>query len=40
MTDVTATHDANTAEPIVAKPPDRDDGGNPWSDWDDVGGEG
>jgi hypothetical protein len=40
MHDLTVTHDADQLEPLVAKQTDRDDGGDPWAAWDDIGGEG
>jgi hypothetical protein len=40
MNDLTATHDADQAEPAVGQPRDRDDCGDLWAAWDDIGGEG
>jgi hypothetical protein len=40
MTELIVTHDADQAEPVVAKQPDRDDCGDLWAAWDDIGGEG
>jgi hypothetical protein len=40
MIDMNVTHDADLTEPNMAKQIDRDDCGDTWADWDDIGGEG
>jgi hypothetical protein len=40
MNDVNAARDLDTPEPIPARQIDRDDYGDPWAAWDDIGGEG
>jgi hypothetical protein len=40
MNDVTLSRDANPEEPVFATQGDRDDCGDLWAAWDDIGGEG
>ena len=40
MNDLDVTRNADDQEPFVAQVNDVDDGADPWSAWDDVGGQG
>lgn len=40
MNDLDVTRNGDDQEPFVAHVIDVDDGADPWSDWDDIGGDG
>lgn len=40
MNDLDVTRMADDQEPTVSQVVDIDDAADPWTDWDDVGGEG